>query len=681
MEFVHPWFLAGLAALSLPVVIHLFNFQRHRKVYFTNVRFLQALQTETRRTSRLRSLILLLLRLLFLICLVMAFAQPYYPGKMQIDNRLSNAVSIYLDNSLSMEAGDGNTTLFKSAAGKAFDILSLYSTADRFNLLTNDLEGKHLHLASDKQINEWLLAVKPSPANLSTASLMQAQAKILREGGARNRIAFLISDFAKGTFTLPDTPPDTSIFWYFVPVSPFRMENVSIDSCWFDSPLIQKGLSTLLKIRLTNHSKQNTQGLVLSVMVNGTQRGLKSLDMQPGETTVSEIRLTHNESGFMKGEISINDPGYLFDNTLYFNYAVNPVLNVLVVNDGPANPYLNALFTSDSGYRIQNQSLQGLNYALPERMPLTILNELQSYPDGLAHAIRQALAAGRSVTVIPHPGKGLPQLQEFLNGFGASVSIQKDSLSTVADYVNTTSFLYREAIEEMPEFPLLPSVNKHYRMTFGSRSGVDVLIKLRDDFPFLVNRPTESGHLFILSSSLREEATDFVRNTLFVPTFINMVIAGERQNPMYAVHGNPTSFVFEAPAGKNLPAPRLLHLGTAAEIIPFHRMFNSQAEIITNSETPYAGIYELRWEGTTGGYIAVNHSRVESNPECYTAGELQNLLAEKKWARAVVVAADENLPMRARLENLGQGLRLWKVFVGLSLLFLASEVILLRFWK
>jgi len=681
MEFVHPWFLAGLAALSLPVLIHLFNFQRHRKVYFTNVRFLQALQTETRKTSRLRSLILLLLRLLFLLCLVMAFAQPYFPGKMQIDTRLSNAVSIYLDNSLSMEAEGGSGTLFKSATDKTYDIISLYSPSDRFNILTNDLEGKHLHLASDKQINEWALAVRPSPASLSSASLMQTQAKILSDGGARNRIAFLISDFARNTFVLPDSPPDTSVFWYFVPVTPVRMNNVSIDSCWFDSPLIQKGLSTLLKIRLTNHGTEPMQGLVLRVTVNGIQRDLKALDLQSGEMAETQIRLTHNESGFMKGEININDPGLSFDNTMYFNYSVNPVLDVLVVNDGPQNRYLNALFSSDSGYRIQNQSLQGLNYAQPERMPLTILNELQSYPEGLEQSIRQALASGRSVTVIPHPEKGMTQLQDFLNSFGATVSIQRDSLSTVADEVNTAAFLYRDAIEEMPEFPLLPSVNKHYRMTFGSRSGVDILIKLRDDSPFLVSRPTLSGHLFVLASSLREETTDFVRNSLFVPTFINMAIAGERQNPMYAVHGQPTSFMFHAPSGTNLPAPRLFHTGTNAEIIPFHRVFNSQAEIITNNEIPIAGIYELRWEEVIHGYIAVNYSRAESRPGCYTAAELQDLLNEKGWKRAVVAASDDNLPMRAMLNNLGQGMQLWKVFILLSLLFLASEVILLRFWK
>ncbi|MBE0638176.1 MAG: BatA domain-containing protein, partial [Bacteroidales bacterium] len=44
MEFVNPLFLYGLAAIAIPIIIHLFNFRKFRKVYFTNVKFLEELQ-------------------------------------------------------------------------------------------------------------------------------------------------------------------------------------------------------------------------------------------------------------------------------------------------------------------------------------------------------------------------------------------------------------------------------------------------------------------------------------------------------------------------------------------------------------------------------------------------------------------------------------------------------------
>ncbi len=47
MEFTNPGFLYGLFALAIPVIIHLFNFRRFRKVYFTNVKFIEELKQET----------------------------------------------------------------------------------------------------------------------------------------------------------------------------------------------------------------------------------------------------------------------------------------------------------------------------------------------------------------------------------------------------------------------------------------------------------------------------------------------------------------------------------------------------------------------------------------------------------------------------------------------------------
>ena len=59
MTLSSPLFLIGLVAVAIPVIVHLFNFRRYRKVYFSNVDYLEQLQTETRRQSRLRQLLIL----------------------------------------------------------------------------------------------------------------------------------------------------------------------------------------------------------------------------------------------------------------------------------------------------------------------------------------------------------------------------------------------------------------------------------------------------------------------------------------------------------------------------------------------------------------------------------------------------------------------------------------------
>src|SRR3954469_9249095 len=104
MHFIYPGFLVALAALSIPVIIHLFNFRRFRKIYFTNVRFLKEIKQDTKSRSRLKHLLVLFSRLLALTFLVLAFAQPFLPAKTNSAIGQSRRISVYIDNSFSMDA-------------------------------------------------------------------------------------------------------------------------------------------------------------------------------------------------------------------------------------------------------------------------------------------------------------------------------------------------------------------------------------------------------------------------------------------------------------------------------------------------------------------------------------------------------------------------------------------------
>ena len=76
MSFAYPEFLFALAAISVPIVIHLFNFRRFKKVYFSDIRFLKDVEIETKSRNKLKNLLILLSRILAITFLVMAFAKP-----------------------------------------------------------------------------------------------------------------------------------------------------------------------------------------------------------------------------------------------------------------------------------------------------------------------------------------------------------------------------------------------------------------------------------------------------------------------------------------------------------------------------------------------------------------------------------------------------------------------------
>ena len=165
MEFAQPGYLYGLFALVIPVVVHLFNFRKFRKVYFSNTKILRDLTQKTQKQSNLRHLLVLIARMLAMAAIVLAFAQPFFPSEVNgIKNpALQNAVSIYIDNSFSMESVSGKATMLDEAKKIATTISHSFGNSDMFQILTNDFEGKHQRLYNRDEFANLPDEVKFSP--------------------------------------------------------------------------------------------------------------------------------------------------------------------------------------------------------------------------------------------------------------------------------------------------------------------------------------------------------------------------------------------------------------------------------------------------------------------------------------------------------------------------------------
>ena len=98
MSFLYPTFLFGLFALAIPIIIHLFNFKRYKKVAFSNVRFLQEIKERTQAQSQLKHLLILLMRILAITFLVFSFAQPFIKDESVKAIKGNSTISIFLDN-------------------------------------------------------------------------------------------------------------------------------------------------------------------------------------------------------------------------------------------------------------------------------------------------------------------------------------------------------------------------------------------------------------------------------------------------------------------------------------------------------------------------------------------------------------------------------------------------------
>src|SRR5687767_7161309 len=268
MQFLYPSFLWALTALSIPIILHLFYFRRYKKVYFSNLRFLREVKEETSARNRLRNLLILLSRVLAMAFVILAFAQPFIPANDSEKAGIRN-VSVFVDNSFSMQSFGQDLSLFDRARQKAREVVLGYGQEDRFQILGHELSpSQNLWISRDEAVTrleemEFTPAVKP----LSVITGRQKQG-FARESGVP--VAWLISDFQKSIMDV--TAFDSSTTVNLLPLKSVREKNVAIDSAWFDSPVQTLNQNSTLLFSIHNYTPEDADNIRVTIDIDGQER-------------------------------------------------------------------------------------------------------------------------------------------------------------------------------------------------------------------------------------------------------------------------------------------------------------------------------------------------------------------------------------------------------------------------
>jgi hypothetical protein len=181
MKFYYPEFLFGLLLIAIPVIIHLFNFRKFKKVYFSNTSFLKDIQQQTSSRRNIKERLILLSRILAITFLVLAFAKPYIPQENTVSANQSHLVSIYIDNSFSMEAVNQDGRLLDEAKRKAKEIVATYGLTDKFQLLSNDFNGSQNRLLDKEAFLEALDALEISARTNDYQQILNQHSAFLKQ--------------------------------------------------------------------------------------------------------------------------------------------------------------------------------------------------------------------------------------------------------------------------------------------------------------------------------------------------------------------------------------------------------------------------------------------------------------------------------------------------------------------
>ena len=361
MQFKHPEILYFLVLLIIPILVHLFQLQRYKRIPFTNVAFLKKIVSQTRRSSQLKKWLILSTRLLLFTALIFAFSKPYFG---EHDFTTIPHHFIYLDNSLSTNSNGEKGNLLKVSSQ---DLIESLRDGVSYTLLTNDNEYQNVTASELKLI---LLHVKNTSKQCSLGDVILKLETMESSSSTPVTDAIFISDFQNITNDVFSTyKRPLSI----VHLSPELKSNISIDSVYITA---RHADAYDVHIRVRNQGRAK-KSIPLALFNDELLVSKQTFSIEDDSSKI--LRFSIQSEDIFKGRVSTPFKDVFdFDNNFYFTIQKNNKIDVLAI--GKPDDFLSKIYTSKE-FKYTFSKLKNVNYNSLEAQQLIILNGIDVYPE------------------------------------------------------------------------------------------------------------------------------------------------------------------------------------------------------------------------------------------------------------------------------------------------------------
>lgn len=660
MNFVQPLFLFGLFAVVIPVIIHLFDFRRTKKVFFSNTKLLFQVKEATRSFYNLKHLLILLTRILFIIFLVGTFAQPYLTpdgGK----GLKSSQVGIYIDNSLSMsnivEQDETGLGLSKRIAQKLID---LYPLSTQFIVQTSYDEKSTYSYLSNKEAVDYI-------NNLGYTSRSRPLNEILSRfnnnlSGIAPEEILMLSDFQRTSVATSSLPGDTATRIVALPIAMETYYNVAVDTAYVEDPLELDATKRELTVKIKNYGDEEVSNLPIKIFMDERQLSVTSVSVEAGERAEMTFNIGTNNDDHKKGRILLEDYPVSFDNEFFFSLQSIDKIRIVQLIDNNPGQYITSVFGNDQLFIQQTTNISNIDYQAIEDADLIILNQINEIYPGLVLRLKEQIDLGASLLIIPGKNANVETFRLLINNLenanpGVKISIQAPDF---------TRPFFKNILERNPDNISMPSA----RVKWSWGSDRNALLKLIDGSPYLSE---VVPNIFVIASPLEDEYSDFQTNALFVPVMYR--IANNRRHNItplfYRLNTNEINLPLDGPDNRQV----LKLVGDEEELIPEQRIFGNSVSMMLPGASMKPGHYLLTSDVTPIASIALNANTLESDLSPLTESGLSNLL---EGYNAVFISGANFDDFEIKIRNEFEGIELWRYFLAIALLFLLIEALLIR---
>ena len=670
MSFLTPLFLVGLAALAIPVLLHLIQRERKQVVQFPSLMFLRRIPYQSVRRRRIRHWLLLMMRLAALALIVMAFGRPFFRGA---DPEVSAAggareVVILVDRSYSMGYGDRWTRALTAAKG-AVDGLS---AADRASIVFFG-SGTDVALRSTSEksrLHSALAAAQLSSGATHFGPALKLAGSILSESSLPRREVVLVSDFQRGGWRGTDGVrlPDGAVL---TPAAILDAEtaNLAVTPVALERSTFSDQERVTVTAGVANHAAKSADAVDVTLEVNGRAIQTQRVKVEPNasaSTTFAPVTLTGSE---VRATVKLGADAMTRDNAFHFMVqAGRPVKTILAGRSSSRESglyLLRALAVGETPkFDAVSREAESLTSEDLQTAAIVIVNDAQ-VSSSLADRLGKFAERGGGLLIVTGQRATWPQERSLVVPGIPSEPVDR-SRGTAGRLVGLE---YGHPVFEPFRTPRSGDFSAArfygYRVV-TPQQGATVLARFDDGAPALLERRIGAGRVMLWASSLDMEWSDLAVKPVFLP-FVHQIarhLAAYREPEPWLTVGDVLDPARTAAAQTADVRTVVSPSGQRIALDP------EGGDVLELSEQ---GFYELRTSASSGAPAATVAANVDLSESDLTPMDPKEVVAAVTGRPAEASGEGGSLEMTDAAREATQ--RMWWYLLFAAALLLAGETL------
>jgi len=594
--FLAPWALAGLAAVGLPVWLHLLKKHKTTPVPFASLMFFERRTQSSIKHRRLQYLLLLALRTAVVALLALAFARPVLQSHLAALAGGPRLNVLAIDQSFSMRDGDRLARAKREAA----QVASRLRGEDKLQVLAF---GSQVRVMGDSPAA--IAAIEPTDTRSSYAELSRAVRSIAQS--ARMPVELhLFSDMQKSSLpaNFADLRLGADVQLVAHPAADRRAPNFAVESVNAPRRVYGSGKARV-QATIAGYGTEQAKRRV-SLVLNGREIDSKTVDVPASGRATAEFASVDLPFGLTRGDVRIDSADNLPDDDR-FNFSVEraEARRILFVHEGrnqrDALYFRTALeAAAQSAFELDAVPVEQSANLSPQKYAFVVLSDVSSLPPTFESVLRGYVRSGGSLLVALGRESVL----------GGRVPVFDEAVVEMR-YFGRDGDRFQSAAWLDAGHPSIHDAQhwddvKFYQAVRVNPGTARVAARLGDETPLLLEKQLGEGRVLVFTSTFDNISNDFPLHASFVP-FVE-----HTANYLARQEEGPANYL----VGSYLELRQAKEQGAAVEVLDpkgGRALTLEEATRAQNMPLTMAGFYDVKRPSGRHELIAVNVDRHESD--------------------------------------------------------------------